>query len=253
MPDQKLIAGNWKMNGLTGDCLVLADGLLKAESSGLFDKVQLLVCPPFTSLTIVADRIGNHKILMGGQDCHAAEKGAHTGCISAEMLKDAGSTHVILGHSERRQAGESSADVTEKVSAALRAGLMPVVCVGEQEEDRDSARHIEVVTQHIETSLPDDIRPDQLILAYEPVWAIGTGKTASTDDILEMHKAIRDSLARRFGNKADFIPVLYGGSVKPANAAEIMSLDNVDGVLVGGASLNADDFIKIAEAGIVKE
>ncbi|MGM0421688.1 MAG: triose-phosphate isomerase [Pseudomonadota bacterium] len=250
MPNQKRIAGNWKMNGLTGEAIALTDGLLKANETGLFEKTRVLICPPYTALTLVADRVSQNHLLLGAQDCHAEERGAHTGSISAEMVRDAGCTHVILGHSERRGAGETSAEVREKVSAALRAGLTPLICVGEQEADRDTDKHIDVVNQQIEGSLPEDITADQFLLAYEPIWAIGTGRTASSDDILEMHKAIRENLNSRFGSEGDYVGVLYGGSVKPANARDILWLDNVDGVLVGGASLNAEDFIKIAEAGV---
>jgi triosephosphate isomerase len=253
MPNQKLIAGNWKMNGLTGDCLALTDDLLRVNDTGLFEKTRVLVCPPFTALNLVAERLSQNHLLLGAQDCHAAQSGAHTGCVSAEMVRDTGCTYVILGHSERRNGGETSAEVKEKVSAALRAGLTPILCVGEQETDRDNNQHIDVVSEQIDSSLPDDITADKFVLAYEPVWAIGTGRTASTDDIIEMHEAIRKNLNNRFGSEGDYVAVLYGGSVKPANAYEILWLENVDGVLVGGASLNAEDFIKIAEAGVAEE
>ena len=240
-PRRKLIAGNWKMNGLRADGLTLARGIA-ARASGGNPACDLVICPPMTLISSVGKAIEGSGVALGGQDCHAAEKGAYTGDTSAEMLKDAGCSHVILGHSERRQGcHETDAVVRSKVTAAWRAGLIAIVCVGETRAEREAGREITVVTGQLAGSLPDGAHADKMVIAYEPIWAIGTGLTPTLDDIAAIHRAIRAVAS------AD-TRMLYGGSVNPRNAAEILALDDVDGALVGGASLKADDFWAIAEA-----
>jgi len=242
MPDRKrLIAGNWKMNGLRADGLGLAAELAKrAKSSRL--ACDLLVCPPATLLVLVGDVLQGSGIALGGQDCHAAPKGAFTGSLSAEMLSDVGCSHAIVGHSERRHGnGETNADVRAKALAAWHAGLVAVVCVGETREEREGGRAFDVVGAQVAGSMPEGATADNLVIAYEPVWAIGTGLTPTLDDIARMQASIRAHLPPH-------IRVLYGGSVNPKNAAEILALREVDGALVGGASLKAEDFWAIAKA-----
>ena len=240
---RQLIAGNWKMNGLAAEAAALARDI-RAGAEGL--ACDLLVCPPFTQLAAVAAALQGTKVAVGGQDCHVAAKGAHTGDISAPMLGDAGANFVILGHSERRQNhGETDELVREKVLAATAAGLTPIVCVGETEEQRGSGRETEVVGWQISGSLPEGFAG---VLAYEPVWAIGTGQTATGQDVAAMHAFIREELVRQFMAAGRPIPILYGGSVKPDNAASILAVPEVGGALVGGASLNAADFLAIARA-----
>jgi len=237
---KRLVAGNWKMNGGRADGLALARGV--AERARGSHGCDLLVCPPFTLLATAGEALAGSGVALGGQDCHAAISGAFTGCISAEMLKDAGCSHAIVGHSERRHTcGETDADVRAKTAAAWRAGLVAIVCVGETRAEREAGRAREIVSAQIAGSIPDGADAQRLILAYEPVWAIGTGLTPTTADIAEIHAAIRALLPA--GTR-----ILYGGSVNPKNAAEILALDEVDGALVGGASLKADDFWAIAEA-----
>jgi triosephosphate isomerase (TIM) len=241
----QLVAGNWKMNGLRSDGLALARDL--AARAAAAHRCELLVCPPFTLLRAAGDALAGSGIGLGGQDCHAAAGGAFTGSISAEMLKDAGCSHVILGHSERRHGlGESDADVRAKTAAAGRAGLVAIVCVGETRGEREAGEAARVVSRQLAGSLPPDLTSggaaaDRLVIAYEPVWAIGTGLTPTLDDIAEIHAAIRRQIPA--GTR-----ILYGGSVNPKNAAEILALAEVDGALVGGASLKAEDFWAIAEA-----
>ena len=238
---KKLIAGNWKMNGLRADGVALARDLA-ARARGGAPTCDLLVCPPATLLVPVGETIAGSGVALGAQDCHPAEKGAYTGDISAEMLKDAGCGFVILGHSERRHGcGESDAAVRAKVAAAWRAGLNAILCVGETRAERETGQAVAVVTRQLAGSLPGGATADRLVIAYEPVWAIGTGLTPTLDDIAAIHQAIRTAIPPR-------TRMLYGGSVNPKNAAEILSLDDVDGALVGGASLKADDFWAIAEA-----
>jgi triosephosphate isomerase len=238
---RQIIAGNWKMHGLTADSAALADALRGPAASLPCD---LLVFPPFTQIAAVAARLAGSAIGVGGQDCHANRLGPHTGDISAEMLRDAGATHVILGHSERRaDHGDTSERVRQKVEAALAAGLIPIVCVGETEEQRGEAA--ETVGWQISGSLPAGFTG---MLAYEPVWAIGTGRTPTVDEVGDMHAFIRGELTRQFPDAAPHIPILYGGSVKPANASSLLAVPEVNGALVGGASLNADDFLAIARA-----
>ncbi|MEO1311733.1 MAG: triose-phosphate isomerase [Pseudomonadota bacterium] len=238
-----LIAGNWKMNGLTADLAELdaiADSLAAEPAAA-----EALVCPPATLLAAAAKRLKG-RAGVGGQTCHPNEKGAHTGELSADMLKDAGAAYVIVGHSERRaDCGEGDADVKARAEAALRAGLRPIVAIGETLEEREAGRVVERLLEQLAGSLPDAAAID---VAYEPVWAIGTGRTPSLADIGEAHAAIRTALAERFGSAAADIRVLYGGSVKPGNAAEILAVDGVGGALVGGASLKAADFLAIVRA-----
>jgi triosephosphate isomerase len=232
----QLIAGNWKMNGLRAEALALCEAL-RAGTKNL--ACHLLVCPPATVLAEVARALGNTPVGVGGQDCAPEPSGAHTGDLSAAMLRDAGANFVILGHSERRQDhGETSAQVRAKAAAARRAGLTPIVCVGETEAERDAERAQEVVGEQVRDSLPPGFTG---VLAYEPIWAIGTGRTAGEADVAAMHAYIREQAGPG-------VPILYGGSVKPGNAASLLTVANVDGALVGGASLNAADFLAIARA-----
>lgn len=243
-----LIAGNWKMNGLASSIAELEAVI--AGRSEVPDTVGLLLCPPATLVAAFAMRANNTGVSIGGQDCHTAEKGAHTGDISAEMLADAGADHVILGHSERRaDHGETDEVVNAKVKAAWRAGLVAIACVGETEAERDAGRTLDAVRTQLAGSLPDGATPASLVVAYEPVWAIGTGRTPTVDDVATVHAAIRETLEERFGADGKAIKILYGGSVKPDNAAALLAVDHVNGALVGGASLKASDFLGIARAG----
>jgi triosephosphate isomerase len=242
-----LIAGNWKMNGLRADAMALAVALKELTVAAEPLGCDLLVCPPATVLHEVWTVIRNSPVALGGQDCHPEEKGAHTGDISAGMLRDAGCRFVIVGHSERRvDHHETDALVRNKATAALAAGLTPIVCVGEALAERDSGRALDVVARQIEGSLPRPVAAE-IVIAYEPVWAIGTGRTPSPDDIAALHGHIRSLLGG--GSGAAAVPrILYGGSVKPANAKEILALPDVDGALVGGASLRAEEFWAIAQS-----
>ncbi len=236
---RKLAAGNWKMHGLAAD---LAEARALAGAHGAAG-VGVLLCPPATLISRMAAALEGSAIMLGGQDCHSAESGAHTGDISAPMLADAGASHVILGHSERRaDHGETSGLVADKLRAAWAAGLVGIVCLGESEAERDAGRTLDVVGAQLAGSLPEGAHAGNTIIAYEPVWAIGTGRTPSLEQIAEVHAFLR-------ANAPDpAISLLYGGSVKPANAAEIFSLQGVDGALVGGASLKAADFGAIIAA-----
>jgi len=241
---RKLIAGNWKMNGAS---TALAE--IETIAAGLEGRADALVCPPATLLSRAAERVRGSALMLGGQDCHDKPSGAFTGEIAAEMLEDAGASHVIVGHSERRSLfGETDATVRAKAEAAFRAGLVPIVCVGETEAERDAGRAEAVVERQLASSLPDGANADRLVVAYEPVWAIGTGRTPTEADIAAIHAHIRRLLVRRFGEAGAGMRVLYGGSVKPDNAAAILRLENVDGALVGGASLKARDFLGILAA-----
>ncbi|SHI68088.1 triose-phosphate isomerase [Wenxinia saemankumensis] len=241
---RKLAAGNWKMNG-TPDSLAEIEALMRMQAA---PGVEILICPPATLIAQAAARVGDHPIAIGGQDCHPKAQGAHTGDLSAAMLAAAGATHVILGHSERRaDHGESDALVRAKAEAAHAAGLIAVICVGETLEEREDGRAEQVVTRQQAGSLPDGASAANTIVAYEPVWAIGTGKVPGTDDIGAIHGAMRAALAERFED-ADEMRLLYGGSVKGSNAAEIFAVADVDGALVGGASLTAQDFSPIVAA-----
>lgn len=243
---RKLAAGNWKMNG-TVDSLAEAKALMKALPAS---SVDVLICPPATLLSRMSDTLSGSAIATGGQDCHAAETGAHTGDISAPMLADAGASHVILGHSERRtDHGETDSEVRAKAKAAIATGLTAVVCVGETLAEREAANTLAIIGGQLAGSVPDLVTADRLVIAYEPVWAIGTGRIATTDQIAEVHGFLRARLCARFGAATGgAIRLLYGGSVKPDNAAQIFAVADVDGALVGGASLTADDFCPIVAA-----
>ena len=241
-----LIAGNWKMNGVKASAGEL--GQMVAGVGDLRRKVDLLICPPSTLIsTFAAVAQGSH-IRIGAQDCHPEASGAHTGDISAEMLADAGAAVVIVGHSERRaDHAESDALVRRKAEAAWRAGLTAIVCVGETREQRDAGKALEICGGQLAGSLPDGSSAGNLVVAYEPVWAIGTGLTPTSGDVEQVHRFIRESLLSRFKEEGAKVRILYGGSVKPSNAAELMGVANVNGALVGGASLKAADFLAIAK------
>jgi triosephosphate isomerase (TIM) len=242
MARRPLLAGNWKMTGLLASV-----GELKAVIGGApaVPKVELMVCPPTTLIARFADAARGSPVLIGAQDCHALPSGAYTGDISAEMLKDAGAVAVIVGHSERRHYhGETDADVRAKALAAQRAGIVAIVCVGESRTEREAGRALDVVGAQLEGSLSDD--STGFVIAYEPVWAIGTGLTPTPSDVEEVHGAIRQSLALRYGHAAEATRILYGGSVNPKNCGTLLAVDNVDGALVGGASLKAAEFLAIA-------
>jgi len=242
-----LIAGNWKMNGLTSDVDAAAD--LAARLEGRAPASRVALCPPATLLMEMSRRLAGRGLEIGAQDCRAESAGAFTGDLSAEMLVDAGARLVILGHSERRTYhGETDADVAAKVAAALRAGLEPIVCVGEDEAQRDAGRAVEIVTGQVRGSLPATLAGRAFCVAYEPVWAIGSGRTPTVDQISEVHQAIRRDLVELFGDDGRYPPILYGGSVKPQNAREVFSADEVGGALVGGASLSARDFAAIIQS-----
>ncbi len=234
-----LIAGNWKMNGL-GEAISEVQSLIAKFDGSAPDDRDVLICPPATLIGRFAAEFADEAIQIGGQDCHAKESGAHTGDISAAMLADAGAAYVIVGHSERRaDHDELNADVKAKAEAVLSAGLIPIICVGETEKERKEERALEVVGTQLKESLPETA--DEFVIAYEPVWAIGTGLTPTLNDIAEMHRFIRSQTR-------EDIRLLYGGSVSPTNAAEILAIDHVNGALVGGASLKADDFHSIVMA-----
>ena len=242
-----LIAGNWKMNGLKASMNELAS--IWQGAGDLKGKADLLICPPATLLFTATAVVSGSKVAIGAQDCHPAASGAHTGDISAEMLADAGASAVMVGHSERRaDHGESDALVRSKAEAAWRAKLVAIVCVGETQAERDAGQALDVVGRQLAGSVPDGATAANLVVAYEPVWAIGTGRTPTTKDVEEVHGFIRAKLNERFSQEGSGVRILYGGSVKPSNAAELMAVANVDGALVGGASLKAVDFLAIAAA-----
>ncbi|MGD9837318.1 MAG: triose-phosphate isomerase [Afipia sp.] len=242
-----LIAGNWKMNGLKASANELA--AIGQGAERVWRKADLLICPPATLLFTSAAIVIGSKVAIGAQDCHPAASGAHTGDLSAEMLADAGATAIIVGHSERRtDHHETDALVRAKAEAAWRAGLVAIVCVGETQAERDAGKALDVVGLQLAGSVPDGATAANLVVAYEPVWAIGTGRTPTAKDVEEVHGFIRDRLKDRFSGEGAAVRILYGGSVKPANAAELMAVANVDGALVGGASLKAVDFLAIAAA-----
>jgi triosephosphate isomerase len=239
-----LAAGNWKMNGLSASLAELA-AIAKAARAGEAGGAEVLICPAATLIAAAAQAVEG--IAIGGQDCHAAASGAHTGDISAPMLRDAGATYVIVGHSERRaDHAESDKIVREKAEAALRAGLSVIVCVGETRDQREAGQTLAVVGSQIAGSLPHGATAATLVVAYEPVWAIGTGLTPTLADVAEVHAFIRHELVDLLPGEGAKVRILYGGSVKPSNAAELMGVDNVNGALVGGASLTAKDFLAIA-------
>ena len=239
----KLVAGNWKMNGLRQDGTALARALRDhVATAGGRSGCEVLVCPPATLLSTVGGILAGSGIALGGQDCHAAPKGAHTGDISAEMLADLGCSYVILGHSERRQGhGETDAVVRGKIAGAWRAGLVAILCVGETQRQRQAGEAVEIVSSQLAGSIPDGATATTLVIAYEPCWAIGTGVTATVEDIAAMHAEIRSRIPSD-------TRILYGGSANPNNADAILGLSNVDGALVGGASLDADAFWAITQS-----
>src|SRR6202790_1937149 len=240
------IAGNWKMNGLAASVEEL-DLVIPGFGAELSNKIDLLVCPPFPLNEEFAATAKGSKVMIGAQDCHPKASGAHTGDISAEMLADAGARAIIVGHSERRaDHGETDVLVRQKAEAVWRAGLTAIVCIGETRHQRDAGQTLDICQGQLNLSLPDGARSDNLVVAYEPVWAIGTGLTPTTADVEQVHYFIRDLLVARFKGEGARIRILYGGSVKPSNARELMAVANVDGALVGGASLKAADFLAIA-------
>lgn len=240
-----LVAGNWKMNGLRSSAVELKS--LADKVSGSEDpNCDILVCPPATLIIPFSQQNISSAIEIGAQDCHTNEKGAHTGDLSAEIIKDAGATAVIVGHSERRtDHGESSELVREKAQAAYRAGLTAIICIGETQQQRDAGETLEIISTQLSASVPAEANASNTVIAYEPVWAIGTGLTPTEAQIGEVHTHIRQCLVQSMGDEAFSIRLLYGGSVKPDNAREILLIENVNGALVGGASLKADDFFGI--------
>jgi len=242
-----LVAGNWKMNGLRASDAELKKIIARAGS--LSGKADLMVCPPATLIARFAEAARGSGVAIGGQDCHAKASGAHTGDVAAEMLADAGASAVIVGHSERRtDHHETDDEIRAKAEAAWRAKLLAIVCVGETREQREAGDTLKVVGLQLDGSLPDGATAEILVVAYEPVWAIGTGLTPTADDVALVHAFIRERLVGRYGPAGGDIRILYGGSVKPANAAELMAVPHVNGALVGGASLKAEDFLGIAAA-----
>jgi triosephosphate isomerase len=243
-----LVAGNWKMHGTT-HLLAELRSIAQGFMHGLDAHVDAIVCVPATLLTRASEVVASTPVEIGGQDCHWHADGAHTGDISAEMLKDAGASSVIVGHSERRTCHhETDADVRKKAEAAWRAGLQAIICIGETQAEREKGATLDVLSRQLEGSVPEGGHRVNTVVAYEPVWAIGTGLTPTLDDVAAAHAHVRGELQRKLGHNADGIRILYGGSVKPGNAKELLSVDNVNGALVGGASLKAADFLAIAES-----
>jgi triosephosphate isomerase len=243
-----LVAGNWKMNGTVAsadEASRMAAGLDAMPAV----RCDAMVCPPFPLVGLLARVLSGTPLAVGAQDCHPKASGAHTGDVSAELLAEVGASAIIVGHSERRQDhGETDALVAAKAQAAWRAGLTAIICVGETEAERVAGRTLDVIGGQLAGSVPDGAAPATTVVAYEPVWAIGTGRTPTPADVAEVHAFIRDMLSKRLGEAGRGIRLLYGGSVKPSNAAELMAVANVDGALVGGASLKADDFLGIIAA-----
>lgn len=247
MARRKLIAGNWKMNGLKADGQALAAALAAKMKAAPGSRFDMLVCPPFTLIESVVTTVAGSGIAVGGQDCHMQTKGAHTGDTSAEMLKDLGCAYVIVGHSERRtNHGETDAIVKAKAEAALAAGLKVIVCIGETLEERDAGKTIEVNKTQLHGSLPNGATAENVVIAYEPVWAIGTGRTATPEQAQEVHAMIRAELTGRSSSLTE-MRILYGGSMNAKNAESLLSQVDIDGGLIGGASLKADDFWTVAE------
>lgn len=241
----KLVAGNWKMNGLKAS---LGEVKAMVEGAAGVAGIELAICPPATLASAVGQSLKGSAISLGGQDCHSEKSGAFTGDVSAEMWADIGAKYVIVGHSERRQHhGETDAIVAAKASAVLRAGLTPIICIGESLAERDAGQTLAVIATQLAGSVPEAARGQPIVIAYEPVWAIGTGRTPTTAQVAEVHGAIGKALEARFGAAGRGGRLLYGGSVKPDNARELMAVEGVDGALVGGASLKATDFLKIAQ------
>jgi triosephosphate isomerase len=244
-----LVAGNWKMNGLTAALEEARRVRDRMGEAGFAAGVDAMICPPATLIAALVHEAKGSRLLVGGQDCHSSASGAHTGDISAEMLKDAGAAAVIAGHSERRaDHGERDADVKAKAFAAHRAGLMAIVCIGETAGERRAGLTLEVVARQLAASLPQGAKATDTVVAYEPVWAIGTGLTPTVGDVAEVHGFLRRRLAERLGAEGEAMRILYGGSVKPDNARALMAVGDVNGALVGGASLKANDFIAIIAA-----
>jgi triosephosphate isomerase len=240
-----LIAGNWKMNGLKSSQAEF--DAMREGAASVAAKADLLVCPPASLIAGFAERAKGSKVAIGAQDCHPKASGAHTGDLSAEMLADSGASAIIVGHSERRaDHGETDALVRQKAEAAWRAGLTAIVCIGETQQQRDAGQTLNICGGQLAGSLPDGATSANLVVAYEPVWAIGTGLTPTPADVEQVHAFIRGVLTDRFKGEGGKIRILYGGSVKPSNAAELMAIANVNGALVGGASLKAADFLAIA-------
>ncbi|MCH9807484.1 MAG: triose-phosphate isomerase [Alphaproteobacteria bacterium] len=243
-----LVAGNWKMNGLKsqlGEALAVDEAL--GEDGGAVN-ADVMICPPATMVMVMAELSGKGGLKVGAQDCHTAASGAHTGDVASEMLADAGASAIIVGHSERRaDHGETDRIVREKAEAAHRAGLVAIVCVGETIGQRKANMTLDVIARQLAGSLPDGATAENCVVAYEPVWAIGTGLTPEVSDVAEVHAMIREKLTERFAGAGESMRILYGGSVKPSNAQELMSVANVNGALVGGASLKAKDFLGIVE------
>lgn len=243
---RSLVAGNWKMNGLSANIAEL-HALETMIATGEPANCDVMLCPPYTLLSVFASEA--NKVIIGAQDCHINDGGAHTGDISAAMIKDCGASHIIVGHSERRaDHGESSGLIAQKASKVIEMGMKPIICVGETEAERDAGQTLNVVLDQVKASIPANAKADEVIIAYEPVWAIGTGRTPTPEDIQDVHGAIRTTLLEMFGDAGEAIAILYGGSVKPSNAAELMAVPNVNGALVGGASLKASDFNGIIDA-----
>ncbi|MGE3067084.1 MAG: triose-phosphate isomerase [Hyphomicrobiaceae bacterium] len=244
-----LVAGNWKMNGLKSSLAEAAkvrDALATEPAAQVID---VMICPPFTLVSALAEASAGSRLSVGAQDCHAKASGAHTGDISAEMLADAGASAVIVGHSERRaDHDERNVGVRAKAEAAHRAGLTAIICIGETAGERQAGLALTVVARQLAGSVPEAARADNTVIAYEPVWAIGTGLTPTAADVAQVHASIREALAERFAAEGSRMRILYGGSVKASNAGELMGVANVDGALVGGASLKADDFCGIIAA-----
>ena len=245
-----LIAGNWKMNGLLEDGIALAKGVAQEVKKAGRKDCEFLICPPFTLLSSAKKAIKGTKLMLGAQDCHYAEKGAHTGDISAKMLQDIGCQYVIVGHSERRTNHyESNELIKQKAEAAINTGLKGIICIGETEAEKDAGKTIAVCSAQIEGSVPEISNGQNTVIAYEPVWAIGTGRTPTTAEVEEVHAAIRKVVAKKLGRaNANKMRILYGGSMKPSNAKELLALPDVDGGLIGGASLKVADFMAIGEA-----
>jgi triosephosphate isomerase len=249
VPVRRLAAGNWKMHGLRADLAAARRVRERLMDANFAPGIDVMICPPATLIGALADEARGSRLLVGAQDCHAAASGAHTGDISAEMLKDAGASAVILGHSERRaEHGERDPTVKAKANAAHRAGLLAIVCIGETRAERAAGETLAVVARQLAGSLPDGCTAGNTVVAYEPVWAIGTGITAHPDDVAEVHAHLRQLLVGRVGQEGERVRILYGGSVKPDNARELMAVANVDGALIGGASLKSDDFLAIITA-----
>lgn len=247
-PDIKpMVAGNWKMNGQR-DMLDQLALTARGVDEALADRVDVLLCVPSTLLYVATTLSEDTALMVGGQDCHSEKSGAHTGDISAEMIADCYAEFCIVGHSERRtNHDENDFVVNAKANAAWRADLEAIICIGETEAEYDAGKARDVLTRQLANSVPQGASDQNTIIAYEPVWAIGTGKTPSPDDVKETHRFIRETLIERFGGYGERMAILYGGSVKPDNAAELLSINNVDGALVGGASLKAEDFLAICE------